>query len=202
MMPGCYKNRFLIVWLLIPVILSFGCMFDTRDPEPPTNEQLPWVPPTDSPLTVLQNLANVIVKHENHFDYMRSFADDFIFVPSDNDLTNFEETFAHPWTYQREAQFCSNLFNALATANTITIEFDRADTEDIISDIEETAILYRQYTLDIPPASSGLPGNLTIGLARIKLRISSEGYWVIYRWEDVKFNENYPDWGELRHHFR
>jgi len=102
----------------------------------------------------------------------------------------------------REDQFCSNLFNALSTDDDVILTFDRTEIEDVISDLAETALLYRRYELMVPQEATNLEDDKIQGLARFEMRVSNEGYWVIQRWEDTKIAEDLPDWGELRHLFK
>ncbi len=201
MRQNCRKALCIFI-VTLGLFTSVSCLFETRQPEPPTSDPITWQTPSDSPLTVLANLGTAINRHENSYEYLLSFAADFNHVPSEYDRNAFEETFNIPWSKNREEQFASNLFSALQPADIVDLHFNRTESEDIINDLAGTAVLYRQYEIIIPKNRTGFLQDNIQGIARIDLWINSEGYWVIRRWEDAKFAADIPDWGQLRHRFK
>ncbi|OQY29714.1 MAG: hypothetical protein B6244_02695 [Candidatus Cloacimonetes bacterium 4572_55] len=190
------------LFFYLSILLILGCQ--ARDPEEPSEDQVSWIPPSDTPLSLFENLRRVVERHESSYYYLLGFSDTFVYIPSEYDQDQFEETYGTVWSKNQEEHFSSNFFNTLQDQDQVFLTFDRTDIdiEDVVDDLAETAILYRHYELSVPPERTGFVDDRIQGVARLDLFIGNEGYWVIDRWEDTKITDDIPDWGELRNAFK
>jgi hypothetical protein len=81
--------------LLVAVVALDGCLFSTREPEPPVGVDNSFQNPTE-PDTVLRNIR-VAFNLNNAFNYSRSLADSFRFEPDPADAALVGEEFFSKW---------------------------------------------------------------------------------------------------------
>ncbi len=182
--------------LIVLLLLVSGCRnpFSTREPEPPTGEQLPLVEPTSAE-NVLRNLE-ISCEYMSINDYMNTLSEDFLFLPDPSDRNRFPEVFSQPWDRQREFEFCRRLFNKEMTS---LISFS-SSVDSNVTVIEETpSSAHYRYDYHITLIHHTDAPRSVRGRAEFYLRCDQLGNWTIFRWEDEKTDLH--SWGELRARF-
>ncbi|MDD3643239.1 MAG: hypothetical protein PHQ19_07255, partial [Candidatus Krumholzibacteria bacterium] len=95
---------------LIPALmmLAAGCLFEPRDPETPTGDEGgDWIIPK-SPKDVFLNLSTGLAAAGNS-NYERSLADDFAFVPREQDRLQFPDGTFDNWTKEIEMEILDRI---------------------------------------------------------------------------------------------
>ncbi len=181
--------------LIVLLVLVFGCRnpFATREPEPPTGEQLPLLEPTSAE-NVLKNLE-ISCEYMSINDYMDTLSEDFLFVPDGSDSERFPDVFSEPWGREEESIFCQRLFDKEMTT---LISFS-SSVDSNATVIEETAEFvhyrYDYHIALIHHHHTDAPRSVK-GSAEFSLRCDQQGNWIIFQWEDEKTDSH--TWGELR----
>jgi hypothetical protein len=181
--------------LIVLLLLVFGCRnpFATREPEPPTGEQLPLLEPTSAE-NVLKNLE-ISCEHMSINNYMDTLSEDFLFLPDPSDSDRFPGVFSQPWGREEESIFCQRLFDKeMTTLISFSSSVDSNATV-IEGDPESGPECHYRYDYDIGLIRTGAPSRVK-GSAEFSLRCDQQGNWIIFHWEDEKTDSH--TWGELR----
>lgn len=193
---GSARSTALLASVLL--LLAAGCIFDPRDPEPPVSDEGgDWIVPK-SPKDVFLNLTSGLAAAGNS-NYERSLADDFTFIPRDQDRLQFPDGTFDDWTKVVEMEILDRIkgdyqgdrISQFGDENGV---FPKEDVQVGMAEFEGP---YR-WTLD---RGDGSEPEVYSGTARFFLRQGTAG-WVIYKWEDVDVIESYPTSGNLRGTFR
>jgi hypothetical protein len=184
--------------MLLVVSLSLvACgVFDTREPDPPTQTSSTFTPPTE-PAIVFSNMTNAF-REMNAVNYVRSFADsatasrNYQFEPTAQARLRYATVFSH-WTRQSEQQFFENA-KARVTAGSASLEFSSLVAQSIQSD---SALYEATYKLTIPHNVSSLP-RAASGRALYYLIADQSRSWVIWRWVDIAIAQNDTTWSDLK----
>jgi hypothetical protein len=153
-----------------------GCdIFQTRDPEPPTQSTSTFEPPV-TPDAVLQNLRSAI--GENNLDnYLRCFVDTtfrpYEFIPSQDVRANFGV-----WTLEDERRYFRTMG---ATTDGTALLTTAVQGGTFFADSTYTI----DYALYFPHTEPGVP-KLVRGNMLLHLAIDPQGRWGIDRWSDNK----------------
>jgi hypothetical protein len=177
------------VWVIALGALT-GCIFDTRDAEPPGGPGSTWVVPS-VPSQVFTNMRNGLEDHTG-VNYKRSIEDIFTFVPLPEDLNNPTLIGAFDnWTADVEKEVVDKL---LANASNIEVSFTNIDP---IFDQTPFANFRVDYSLRV--VDNSLPPDTTFykGKAQFDMRDGSKG-WQLIRWEDIERVSGFATWGFLR----
>lgn len=191
-------RRALLPALAAACLLASGCLFDPRDPEPPTGEEGgDWIVPK-APKDVFVNLSTGLAAAGNS-NYERSLTDDFTFVPRDQDRLQFPEGTFGDWTKEVEMEILDRIKGDYQGERSARFgdENGAFPLEDVQVGTAEYEGPYR-WTLD---RGDGSDPEIYSGTARFYLRQGTAG-WVIYRWEDIDVIESFPTSGNLRGTFR
>jgi len=169
---------FLVVALSISGI---NCgLFDTRDPEPPDQSGLDYVPAT-VPSIVISNLLSAIAQ-KNVDNYMRNFGDPvvtgrpFLFIPSTEASTVYPSV--REWTYANEREYFQNLVAKADGFSSLTLT-----AQDSVVGPSETTynfdyVFSFQHT-DAATFPTSAAGNLQFVLAP-----DQTNTWTIFAWSD------------------
>lgn len=158
------------------LVLYSGCnIFETRDPEPPSNATSAFEPPV-TPESVLRNLRSAISEN-NPDNYLRCFADTaghpYAFVPS-TDIG----PFFPGWTLAEENRY----FRSMGS---------RVDGTPVLSDTLQTLNFYSdstftlRYSLYFPHQDPQAP-RFVQGSMQLHLTVDPQGRWAIDRWVDIR----------------
>lgn len=175
------------------VLLGSGCLFDTRDANPPTEEGTQII--FDDPEDVFTGLR-VALEGDAFSNYERATSDAFIFSPllEDSLSPSFPPDIFDDWTRQVELDVARVI---ISEADTINVNFDLSTQINT-----NTFVRFRvTYSLRFVPRSDEKP-TVYEGKADIDVRRLG-GVWQMEYWDEVSrvgVNEN--TWGVLRGLYR
>lgn len=177
-----------------------GCdIFDTREPESPTQTSSNFLPPTQ-PEVVLENLRNA-VSEQNIENYLRSFVDStfstrrFEFIPTLDAQSQYFTVFSN-WSLQSEREYFENLRSQTAPSAFSSLIFNDDRFESLQSD---SAVYNANYRLVFQHSRPGTPTEAK-GNTLFYLSTDSRNNWVIHRWVDLKTGTDFS-WSELKGRF-
>ena len=158
-----------------------GCgLFEPRDPEPPGQSGLDYVPAT-VPSIVLSNLQAAIAQRKVD-NYMRNFGDPavtgrpFVFIPSTEASTVYPNV--REWTYANEREYFQNLVAKADGFSSLTL----VARDSVIGPADATYnfdyVLSFQHT-DAATFPTSASGNLQFILAPDATNI-----WYVFSWTD------------------
>lgn len=168
-----------------------GCdLFQTRDPEPPSQGTSGNQPATDHGI-VMSNLRTAIFEN-NVENYLRCFSDTsvrtYLFVPSPEEQIKFSQ-----WDLDAERRYFVAMGSALRPGAAMSLS-DSIITRSVSAG---TAIYSLHYTLFVPHQEAGVPrlvqGNMDLYFAED----SRVHLWSIYKWVDTKTTSD-STWSYLR----
>lgn len=185
-------------WLSV-ISLLFICscnIFETRDPEPPSQSRSHFITPTTDSL-VIENLKFAI-EEKNTENYLKCLSDssqtgtDFIFTPSP-EAQNQHESIFREWSLLTEKNYFERL-RLSAVKNSPSALLLRNERRTYYND---SVIVAADYTLTFvhskkfPHEARGY-FEMTLG------KDQSRGTWSIYRWSDFKYERDtsltWSDW--------
>lgn len=187
--------------LLVIVLQLFGCgIFDTREPEFPSQSSSNYIPPTE-PAIVFTNMTNAF-RDLNAVNYTRSFADsstagrNYSFEPTPPARSRYAAVFAN-WTRQSEQQFFENTRSRIPSGLTASLEFLSLVAQSIQSDSAQYDATYR---LTIPHTQTNIPREAR-GRAIFSMIADRSRNWVIWRWVDIAISQNDVTWSDFKGEF-
>lgn len=175
------------------ILMASSCLFDTRDPEPPTG---------DTTVCTLESSANAFLCMANALEdqqdagYDRSISDNFIFSPTLTD--SLDQNFPgcdigapncvyNNWTKEVEMEVLGQL---LGDAESTIVDFGSPSA--LIN--KSTFVRYRvTYSLEVVDADT----TTYEGVAEIDVR-NEGGDWRVTFWNEVETVEGSRTWGYLR----
>ena len=172
--------------LLLSLFLLPGCFFDTRNPAQPSGGGSDWQLPT-TPDVVFGNFRSAY-DAKNLTNYMRSFTADFLFQADPRDTLLAPRGKYANWDAGVESQVTGSIFNQ----GSVALSFANPQG----STGENTADWYQDYELRI----SGAASLYARGKGHFLMRKDTDGFWAVYRWEDVKTDTT--DWGQIKGNYR
>lgn len=188
----------LLAFVCMAAITSMACnIFETRDPEPPTQSSSTFVPATD-PSLVFSNMTSAF-RDLNSVNYLKSFADSssagrsFSFEPSQQAKIKYGGVFL-TWNRQSEQQYFENLRSKIPTGSVATLSFESLTVQSLQSDSAQYEATYR---LTVPHTVATLPTQAT-GKAQFLLVADRSRSWVIWRWIDLTTNTSTFSWSDLK----
>ena len=195
------RHRFCPILAGFTVIaLLAGCnIFDTRDPEPPSQSSSSYVPATE-PSLVFSNMSNAF-RDLNSLNYLKSFADSstagrgFSFEPTPQAKVKYTGVFL-AWNRQSEQQYFDNLRSKIPAGSTATLVF-ALSVQSLQSD---SAQYEATYTLTAPHSVAAV-AKVASGKAQFVLLADRSRNWVIWRWVDLPAGTNTFAWSDLKGEF-
>jgi len=91
------------------IVFSAGCLFEPRDPEPPGNNQIDYLPATDTD-NVLENLQRAIGALDPN-GYERMLSSDFAYEPDGGALANYPDVDWERWDSDQEVAFMAGFLS-------------------------------------------------------------------------------------------
>ncbi len=190
-----------ILSVILACLIFVSCqLFKTRSPELPTeiSGQSNWKQPITPDIT-LENLRNAIYDR-NTENYIRCFIDSnfsdkkFTFIPTQEAQVQYPEIFRN-WNLNSERNYFNNIKANVPSGNVSELilsgSFQSLGTDSAV--YYATYLVNFQHTLkDIPQSARG---NLQFYLASDR-----NGNWAIYKWIDLKIQNEFS-WSELKAKF-
>jgi hypothetical protein len=176
--------KFLSFILCIAVAVAIcGCdIFQTRDPEPPTQGTSSYQVP-DQPEVVLANLKSAVAE-SNTDNYVRSFIDTasssqpFTFTPSSEVISTYASVF-RTWNVTDERTYFQNL--GKPDNGTPLLTFSNLTT----SSNSDSVVYIMDYVLYYPHNRQHAP-QLVKGKMELHLKPNNSRLWYIQSWSDTK----------------
>lgn len=173
---------------MVAGLLVSGCLFDTRDAEPPGGEGSTWVVPT-VPSRVFTNLKSGL-EELTGTNYVRSLHDDFSFIPLPEDESQFPPGWFVGWNRDTEVQVVERM---VAESNEISVRFISPQQ---ITDQASFAEFRADYELIMDKPALAEPDTFQ-GFAEFDMVNGSKG-WQLILWEDLERRSGFATWGRVR----
>ena len=174
----------LIIFSFIILLILFisGCsLFDTRTPEPPTQNGGTFIPPT-SPDIVIDNFIDCI-RNKNVDNYIACFDSAYVFVASGNAITMFPSFFDN-WKVSNERRYFLALTTTLGQSNSFNINLFNKNFEIMTAD---SVVLVADYNIYMDWYNVNYPSEYE-GKLLFTIVPTQNGLWGISRWQDFQFN--------------
>lgn len=197
--PGFPICLNLIVAGIALLVASCG-IFETRDPEPPSQTSSSFIPPTE-PSIVFSNMATAF-RDLNSLNYQRSFADSvangrsFTFEPTSQARSKYGGVFL-TWSRESEQRYFENLKSKIPGGSSATLSFDALTIQSLQSDSAQYEAAYR---LNVQHSVAAVAKEAR-GRAQFFLMADRSRNWVILRWVDVTDNSTAFTWSDLKGEF-
>jgi hypothetical protein len=189
----------LIVMISATLCLAACDLFQTRDPEPPSNTTSTFNPPVNADI-VVQNLNHAVIE-ANVDNYIRCLTSttatrSFEFVPSTDVALTYASIFQE-WTTDDERIYFRNLGTPSQGVPFLSFE-----NQKLVFSSSDSVIYNMDYQLFYPHQST-LEPQFVRGNMQIHLGKDEQGRWSIYRWHDSKFpQDTMQTWSYLKAKFR
>lgn len=177
-----------IFFVITVSLVHPGCdLFQTRDPEPPTQTSSGFKQPVTSDI-VLDNLRTA-VSEANADNYFRCFADTgsgappYLFNPSPEVLGGFAGVFS-AWSPEEERTYFRNLGVPQNAAPSLGF----SNQHQLITSAD-SVIYSMDYLLFYPHRRAGVPLSVQ-GRMQLHVGVDRQGRWSIYRWQDFKSTDD------------
>ena len=195
------RTPWLLPAILVLSLLGSSCgIFETRDPEPPSQTSSNFVPPTE-PSIVFSNMATAF-RDLNSLNYLRSFADSttngrsFSFEPTPQARSKYGGVFFN-WSRESEQRYFENLKSKVPGGSSATLTFDVLTIQSLQSDSAQYEATYR---LNVQHTVANVAKEAR-GRAQFFLMADRSRNWVILRWVDVTDNAASFTWSDLKGEF-
>lgn len=194
-------NARLLIAALLVAVTQLACnIFETRQPEPPSQSSSNFVPATE-PSVVFSNMTNAF-RDLNSVNYLKSFADSatagrgFSFEPTPQARVKYGGAFL-TWSRQSEKQYFENLHSKIPSGSSAVLFFQTLTVQSLQSD---SAQYEATYTLTAPHTVPSIP-QVATGKAQFFLLADRSRNWVIWRWIDEPTGTNNFSWSDLKGEF-
>ncbi|CUS99402.1 hypothetical protein JGI3_02298 [Candidatus Kryptobacter tengchongensis] len=193
------KNSSKLFFLICFAIVSCQ-LFKTRSPELPTEvaDQSSWKQPVTPEIT-LENLRNAIY-NRNTENYIRCFVDSnfsekrFTFIPTQEAQIQYPEIFKD-WSLNNERNYFNNI-KANVPQGAISELVLSGNFQSFSID---SAVYYASYLVSFQHVVKDIPQSAK-GNLQFYLTSDRNGNWVIYKWIDIKLQNEFS-WSELKAKF-
>ena len=178
-----------LVWpiILLMLFILSGCIFNPRDPEPPTGEPIPYLAPTD-PLKVWENLQ-LSLNYSDSFGWVDNLHEEFTYIPDSEAEAQFPGKFVG-WDLDKESVFINNFYSS-GVSNLSKMRNDDFDAPDPVgNEVRWEGVI---YYIKVTNASDGSETRYRAS-AIITFRFEGNS-WYVYRWED-QIGESDPENGQ------
>jgi len=188
-----YTTQLLSAGILAVLLLSglTGCsMFEPRLPDSPgdNNDSESFVPANDA-AGIFVNMRSGVENLLEGANYERSLAENFMFVPLDQDVIDLPTV---DWTNWTKAVEMSVLRLMLSESSAATVTFNRS----ILQSTNDWVQFNVTYKLELTSNTSGLTSTYE-GVAQFDVRRTS-GIWELELWKETAKVGNETTWGYLK----
>jgi len=191
-------NARLLVFGFLLALTQVACnIFETRDPEPPSQSSSIFVPATE-PSLVFSNMTNAF-RDLNSVNYLKSFADSssagrsFSFEPTQQAKIKYGGVFL-TWSRQSEQQYFENLRSKIPSGSAATLSFESLTVQSLQSDSAQYEATYRLTVLHTVATLA----TEARGKAQLLLIADRSRNWVIWRWIDLTTSTGTFSWSDLK----
>lgn len=174
-------NRFLLIPVFSALLLSCS-LFEPRNPQDPSGSGVVWQTPT-SPDIVIENMASAL--NGKSVLYLDCMDDSFVFYADTNDIDDYPTYDFSNWTKSVENLTVGQIYTAVPD-DSLTASFTPISSNPDPPAPEDSATIYREYTLEIP----GAQYEVAFGIAELHMVESEEGLWSIRSWYDNRYSSS------------
>lgn len=194
-------NARLVILGSFIAVSQLACnIFETREPEPPSQSSSNFVPATE-PSLVFPNMTNAF-RDLNSVNYLKCFADSstagrgFSFEPTPQAKIKYGGLFL-TWSRQSEQQYFENLRSKIPSDASATLSFETLTVQSLQSDSAQYEATYR---LSVPHSVANVPKEAR-GKAQFFLLADRSRNWIIWRWLDLPTGTSSFTWSDLKGEF-
>ena len=201
------RRRVVFAALLVCIALQAkGCLFVTREPEPPDTRRSSFQPPTSSQIVIANFQA--ALREKNVENYIQCLVSDdsatslsarrrYIFEPSAEAAARFSGVFAI-WNTAKERQAFLALTASISPQSFPVLQLSNSRFELLTPD---SAVYVSDYLLRPNYQISGAPEEFS-GTLRFTIASFPNGFWAISRWSDQTGAQSpAPTWSVLKAQF-
>jgi len=182
------KAQLALPVILLSLVVFSGCLFEPREPDPPTGDPIPYLPKTD-PRKVWENLQ-LSLNYGDSFGWEDNLHSDFTYIPDSEAEAQFPGAFVD-WDLAKEVSFISSYYSSGVNNLSKMRNNDFVVPEPVGDEVRWEGVIYYLKATNV---SDG---------AEVRYRASAiitfrfEGnFWYVYRWED-QIGEGDPDNGNI-----
>jgi hypothetical protein len=192
--------RLILLGIALAMTQAACGIFETRDPEAPSQSSSSYVPATE-PSLVFTNMSNAF-RDLNSLNYVKSFADsagagrEFGFEPTPQAKVKYSGVFLF-WSRQSEQQYFESLRSKIPSGSAMTLVFQTLTVQSLQSD---SAQYEATYALTAPHTIAGISKQAN-GKAQFFLLADRSRNWVIWRWIDLPTGSSNFAWSDLKGEF-
>ncbi|MEZ4387792.1 MAG: hypothetical protein R3D98_09480 [Candidatus Krumholzibacteriia bacterium] len=170
-------STLVLVTVLVP--LAGGCLFGTRDPEPPQTAAIDYLP-RSSPSNVWEN-CRLALTNKDSGGWDTAVSENFVYVPDGATETSFPGVAWASWDKPTEMTFIGNWF-----ASGVTIQSDQAQWKDPASqNTNDGSGGFAQWDVIYFLSITDSFGSSTRYRGRAVVEFTLEGsYWYLSYWRD------------------
>jgi hypothetical protein len=190
-MSGRRPSRRLAAAALVALLATPGCLFDPREPEPPSTGAPVSYLPQISTANVWANLERSLnAGHAPGWEDNIS-QDVFVYEPDSDAQNQFPGVF-DGWFRPQEVSFINNFYNS-----GVTIEAKMRDDDFVLPGDSGTQVTWEGVIYDLIVTNAN-DGSTTRYRASAIITFSLEGnFWYITRWRDQQGESNPDNPGQL-----
>jgi len=181
-----------ITLVCILALALSGCLFDTRDADPPADEGDDVIP-LDDPLGVFQAMT-VALESKKDANYERAISERFVFSPTQPD--SLDQTFAGTTVYDNwnKTVEMDVLGLLLADAQSIDVEFNPTPQGGSTTTFQRFRVVY-----ELRVVNRATPNDTTVyaGVANFDHRLEG-GNWRLTFWDEIDTVPDRSTWGYLK----
>ena len=195
------RRRLIPVLLASAFLISQCSLFDTRDPEQPSQSGSDFIPPT-LVSDVVSNLKNAIAQ-KNIKNYLRSFTDSsvsgkpFTFTPSSTGSTSYPGVFGD-WNLTREESHFRDLVSHKLSATSYSNLLLSGEAYNPQGD---STVYTASYIFSFDHNDPGFR-NVARGRLQFTLKRNSSSFWEITDWTDYQEIDTVITWSHFKGRFR
>ncbi len=183
---GLHSMRSLPLFLAVILVLGNlgGCIFNPRDPEPPTSRSIDYLPRT-SASSIWENCRLALINKDTS-GWDTALADNFIYIPDGDTRAAYPTVDWDNWVKDTEMGFVNSWF-----ATDVTIAADLLDED--INTPDGSGGLAQWDVIYLITVTDNVSGSVTSYRGRCQLEFELQGsFWYLSLWRDEQGEED-PD---------
>ena len=187
------KAKRLVALALTLSLANSGCLFDTRDPEPPDDNDTGCAAITLDVSNAVFEALTCALESEQDAAYERALSQTFVFSPTEQD--SLDQTFAgadvyNGWNKDVEMEVFRLL---LSDAQTLAVEFTPSILRQTTTFVRYNVDYELRVVNVVEPTDTILYG----GIAELDVR-NENGNWRLTFWNEISPAPGLQSWGYLR----
>lgn len=175
--------REIILPVLLPFLAGSCALFETREPEPPSQTSSDFRPPIGADI-VITNLQGAIA-HKNLQNYISCFSNPartqrgFTFIPTTQARAQYSTL--DSWDYDKEQAYMNNLISH-KTPNGFS---NLLLTQKSIFSSSDSVVYTYDYIFTFEHNDPGFPNSTAAGELQFTIAPDNTSFWSIIRWVDI-----------------